>query len=74
LPAAVERLIRKLGARHRKLRICYEAGPTGSGLSPSTCASGFLSACQIARFGEGARSRATKVAPFDWRAVCNIAR
>jgi len=32
LPAAVERLIRKLAGRYGKLHICYEAGPTGYGL------------------------------------------
>ena len=32
LPAAVERLIRKLAGRYGKLHFCYEAGPTGYGL------------------------------------------
>ena len=31
-PAAVERLVRKLGARYSKVHFCYEAGPTGYGL------------------------------------------
>src|SRR5438067_4267392 len=31
-PAAVERMIRKLGGRYEKLHFCYEAGPTGYGL------------------------------------------
>jgi transposase len=32
-PAAVERIIRKLAGRYEKLHFCYEAGPTGYGLS-----------------------------------------
>ena len=31
-PAVIERLIKKLGRRYRKLHICFEAGPTGYGL------------------------------------------
>jgi transposase len=31
-PAAVERIIRKLAGRYKKLHFCYEAGPTGYGL------------------------------------------
>src|ERR1700742_925989 len=31
-PEGVTRLIRKLAARHGKLHVCYEAGPTGYGL------------------------------------------
>ena len=31
-PARIERLIKKLAARHRKLQVCFEAGPTGYGL------------------------------------------
>jgi hypothetical protein len=31
-PAAVEKLVKKLGERYAKLRVCYEAGPTGYGL------------------------------------------
>ena len=31
-PDAVRRLIERLGARHGRLRICYEAGPCGYGL------------------------------------------
>src|ERR1700760_4372802 len=31
-PEGVMRLIRKLAARHGKLQVCYEAGPTGYGL------------------------------------------
>ena len=31
-PAAIERLIRKLARRHKKLQVCFEAGPTGYGL------------------------------------------
>ena len=31
-PEAVERLVAKLGKRHRRLVFCYEAGPTGYGL------------------------------------------
>ena len=34
-PAAVERLIGKLAGRYGKLHFCYEAGPTGYGLSGS---------------------------------------
>jgi transposase len=30
--AAVRKLVRRLSARHEKLRFCYEAGPTGYGL------------------------------------------
>jgi transposase len=30
--AAVRRLIERLGAKHGKLRVCYEAGPCGYGL------------------------------------------
>ena len=29
---AIERLLRKLAARHSKLHVCFEAGPTGYGL------------------------------------------
>ena len=32
-PAAVQRMIRKLAGRYEKLYFCYEAGPTGYGLS-----------------------------------------
>jgi hypothetical protein len=28
-PAAVERLVRKLEKKYGRLRLCYEAGPTG---------------------------------------------
>ena len=31
-PAAVERMIKKLGSRYEKVHVCYEAGPTGYGL------------------------------------------
>ena len=31
-PAAVQRMIRKLAGRYKKLYFCYEAGPTGYGL------------------------------------------
>jgi transposase len=31
-PVTVERLIRKLAGRYKKLHFCYEAGPTGYGL------------------------------------------
>lgn len=31
-PAAVERMIRKLAGRYKRLHFCYEAGPTGYGL------------------------------------------
>jgi transposase len=31
-PAAVERMIRKLADRYKRLHFCYEAGPTGYGL------------------------------------------
>ena len=31
-PAMVERMVKKLAKHHRKLRFCYEAGPTGYGL------------------------------------------
>src|SRR3712207_273009 len=31
-PEAVRRLITRLAARHGKLHVCYEAGPTGYGL------------------------------------------
>lgn len=31
-PATVERMIRKLAGRYKKLQFCYEAGPTGYGL------------------------------------------
>ena len=31
-PAAVERFVRKLEKKHRRLHFCYEAGPTGYGL------------------------------------------
>jgi transposase len=31
-PVSMTRLIRKLAARHGKLHVCYEAGPTGYGL------------------------------------------
>src|SRR5262249_19030827 len=31
-PGTIERLLSKLGARHGKLQVCFEAGPTGYGL------------------------------------------
>ena len=31
-PDAVRRLVERLGAKHDKLRVCYEAGPCGYGL------------------------------------------
>ena len=31
-PAAIDRLIRKLARRHKKLQVCFAAGPTGYGL------------------------------------------
>lgn len=31
-PATIERLIKKLARRYRKLHVCFEAGPTGYGL------------------------------------------
>ena len=31
-PAAMERMIKKLGKRHDRLHVCFEAGPTGYGL------------------------------------------
>jgi transposase len=31
-PATIERLIKKLARRHKKLQVCFEAGPTGYGL------------------------------------------
>src|SRR5215468_2365519 len=31
-PATIERLIKKLGRRYKKLHVCFEAGPTGYGL------------------------------------------
>ena len=31
-PAAVERIIKKLAGRYDRLRVCFEAGPTGYGL------------------------------------------
>ena len=31
-PSSIERLIKKLAARHGRLQICFEAGPIGYGL------------------------------------------
>jgi transposase len=31
-PSTIERLIKKLGRRYKKLQVCFEAGPTGYGL------------------------------------------
>ncbi len=31
-PAAIERLVRKLGRKYTQVHVCYEAGPTGYGL------------------------------------------
>src|SRR5262252_3738772 len=31
-PATVERVIKKLASKYEKVRVCYEAGPTGYGL------------------------------------------
>jgi transposase len=31
-PATVERVLKKLSGKYEKLRVCYEAGPTGYGL------------------------------------------
>ena len=31
-PAAIERMIKKLGKRYDRLHVCFEAGPTGYGL------------------------------------------
>jgi transposase len=39
-PATVERVIGKLAGRYEKLRVCYEAGPTGYGLYRQICALG----------------------------------
>jgi transposase len=32
VPASIERLIKQLAARHGRLQVCFEAGPTGYGL------------------------------------------
>ena len=39
-PSTVERVIGKLAGRYEKLRVCYEAGPTGYGLYRQVCALG----------------------------------
>ena len=44
-PATVERLIKKLGRRYRKLQVCFEAGPTGYGLYRQIQALGY--ACLV---------------------------
>ncbi len=44
-PDAVRRLIERLGARHGRLRICYEAGPCGYGLHRQITALGH--ACTV---------------------------
>jgi transposase len=31
-PATIERVIKKLASKYEKVRVCYEAGPTGYGL------------------------------------------
>src|SRR5260221_9992910 len=31
-PAVIERTIKKLGKRYKRLHVCFEAGPTGYGL------------------------------------------
>lgn len=31
-PATIERLVKKLAGRHKRLQVCFEAGPTGYGL------------------------------------------
>ena len=44
-PEAVERLVRKLAKRHRRLAFAYEAGPTGYGLQRQITALGH--ACAV---------------------------
>src|SRR5829696_7019905 len=39
-PEAVRRLVTKLAGKYRRLRFCYEAGPTGYGLQRQICALG----------------------------------
>ena len=39
-PEAVERLVRKLAKRHRRMAFVYEAGPTGYGLQRQIAALG----------------------------------
>jgi len=43
-PAAIEGVVRKLGSPHR-VRVCYEAGPTGYGLARRLLAAGY--ACDV---------------------------
>jgi transposase len=40
-PATIERLIKKLARRYRKLQVCFEAGPTGYGLCRQVQALGY---------------------------------
>ena len=44
-PAAVERLVRKLEKKYRRLHVCYEAGPTGYGLHRQITAMGHV--CEV---------------------------
>jgi transposase len=44
-PAAVERFVRKLEKKHRRLHFCYEAGPTGYGLYRQIVAMGHV--CEV---------------------------
>ena len=44
-PAAIERLVRKLERKYKALHVCYEAGPTGYGLSRQIRALGH--ACDV---------------------------
>src|SRR3712207_5865214 len=44
-PDAVRRLIERLGAKHGRLRVCYEAGPCGYGLHRQITALGH--ACTV---------------------------
>jgi hypothetical protein len=41
-PATVERVIKKLASKHERVRICYDAGPTGYGsIGKQHCGSAF---------------------------------
>ena len=62
-PEAVERLVRKLAKRHRRLAFAYEAGPTGYGLQRQIAALGHACAVVAPSAGPEAPGRAGQDQP-----------
>jgi transposase len=75
-PAAVERFGRKLERKDPRLHFCYEAGPTGSGLSRHIVALGHRCEVVAPPWSRGARaitSRPTGATPSPWPGCCGRA-